>query len=172
MIYIFYMRIRWTILQYGFKHAFFGANKIWLRLKFYFPDEKLCLIVHRCSYFLKCLLLITIAQGRFHKLSAIWNSIIIFEIKIIGPGLDKKKIVFQVPWLKKNGRSIGIFSFKALFWWGNRAIIVGMHYNSFRYIESTAPGSKIEQAVWKYDLRLFEQFFFKFVSSFHKWKKV
>ena len=86
----FFMRIRWTILQYGFKHAFFGANKIWLRLKFYFPDEKLCLIVHRCSYFLKCLLLITIAQGRFHKLSAIWNSIIIFEIKIIGPGSDER----------------------------------------------------------------------------------
>ena len=97
----FFMRIRWTILQYGFKHAFFGANKIWLRLKFYFPDEKLCLIVHRCSYFLKCLLLITIAQGRFHKLSAIWNSIIIFEIKVIGPSLDKTIPVFQVPWPKK-----------------------------------------------------------------------
>ena len=165
MIYIFLMRIRWTILQYGFKHAFFGANKIWLRLK-------LCLIVHRCSYFLKCLLLITFAQGRFHKLSAIWNSIIIFEIKVIGPSLDKTILVFQVPWPKKTVDRSEFFSFKALFWWGNRAIIVGMHYNSFRYIESTAPGSKIEQAVWKYDLRLFEQFFFKFVSSFRKWKKV
>ena len=115
MIYIFFMRIRWTILQYGFKHAFFGANTIWLRLKFYFLDKKLCLIVHRCSYFLKCLLLITFAQGRFHKLSAIWNSIIIFEIKVIGPSLDRTILVFQVPWPKKTVNRLDFFLSKHYF---------------------------------------------------------